>query len=144
MATIFRHISAYYQVMSNCETVSLLQFYKFIIKCWQWRLKGNKIMRLNKLLWNESWLDNRQRCAWNASSTCFKKKNWVSRNCCCCFFHQLLAMSVIHPTGDNILSVFVTSMNALLKLFQNLPILAESSDLHSIVARGNCFCNIWW
>ena len=36
-----------------CETVSLLQFYKFIIKCWQWCLKGNKLMRLNKLLWNE-------------------------------------------------------------------------------------------
>ena len=50
----FRHISAYYEVMSNCETVSLLQFYKFIIKCWQWCLKGNKLMRLNKLLWNEA------------------------------------------------------------------------------------------
>ena len=32
MTTRFRHISAYYQIMSNCETVSLLQFYKFIIK----------------------------------------------------------------------------------------------------------------
>ena len=51
--THFRHISAYYQVMFNCETVSLLQFYKFIIKCWQWCLKGNKLMRLNKLPWNE-------------------------------------------------------------------------------------------
>ena len=53
MTTGFRHISAYYQVMSNCETVSLLQFYKFIIKCWQWCLKGNKLMRLNELPWNE-------------------------------------------------------------------------------------------
>ena len=53
MTTRFRHISAYYQVMPNCETVSLLQFYKFIVKCWQWCLKGNKLIRLNKLLWNE-------------------------------------------------------------------------------------------
>ena len=53
MTRHFRHISAYYQVMSNCKTVSLLQFYKFIIKCWQWCLKGNKLMRLNKLPWNE-------------------------------------------------------------------------------------------
>ena len=53
LTTRFRHISAYYQVMSNCETVSSLQFYKFIIKCWQWCLKGNKLMRLNKLPWNK-------------------------------------------------------------------------------------------
>ena len=46
-------------------------------------------------------------------------------------------MLVIHATGENALSVFVTSLNALLKLFQNLPILAESSDLHSVIARGN-------
>ena len=53
LTTCFRHISAYYQVMSNCERVSLLQFYKFILKCWQWCLKGNKLMRLTKLPWNE-------------------------------------------------------------------------------------------
>ena len=49
----FRHISAYYQVISNCEAVSLLQFYKFI-KFWQWCLKGNELMRLNKLPQNKS------------------------------------------------------------------------------------------
>ena len=53
LMTRFRHISAYYQVMPNCKKVSLLQFYKFFIKCWQWCLNGNKLMRLNKLPWNE-------------------------------------------------------------------------------------------
>ena len=53
LTTHFSHISAYYQVIFNCETVSLLQFYKSIIKCWQWCLKGSKLMRLNKLPWNE-------------------------------------------------------------------------------------------
>ena len=32
MTTRFRHISAYYEVISNCERVSLLQFFKFIVK----------------------------------------------------------------------------------------------------------------
>ena len=52
LRTRFRHISVYYQVMPNCETVSLLQFYKFFIKCWQC-FKRNKLMRLNKIPWNE-------------------------------------------------------------------------------------------
>lgn len=54
MTTRFKHISAYYQVMSNHETISLLQVHKFSnIKTWQWCLKRNKPTRLNKLLWNE-------------------------------------------------------------------------------------------
>lgn len=46
LISCFKHIFAYYQVMSNSETVSLLQFYTFIDKCWPCCLKLNKLKRL--------------------------------------------------------------------------------------------------